>query len=324
MKLTTFISFVLLSVLLIVPQATIAGTSSNTITAWQAQIRGIDVPGRGCFTASFPATVWTPVSCKKADNTLFMVGGVYSDYTGAANAYIYSSVGQVTSETQFVGECMLTVVGGNQNNCVYSNDFSIQLNTNLFQANCNGHTVTGVEQFLYKTNTNVDGHLEIQYWLRNCAQYGCPSPFSSPASDPADCEYTTSPTDVQLPGIAGDSTNYWILANLTSSTVTLYGKATSSLDTAEFCFSSTCWANTGSDYLGLSNYKWLSSEWNLFGPGGGSEAYFYSPFSITIRVDSYVKVSVSCTSGSITNESNNMNLGGCSSSGGEFTFSEST
>jgi hypothetical protein len=165
------------------------------------------------------------------------------------------------------------------------------------------------------------GQVIIQYWLYGCSQYGCPSPFSPPFTGSADCVYTTNGPTVSLSGVV--TLNYDILLNLASAPVTLYGKATSSLDTSEFCYSSNCWASTGSDYLGLSSDKWGSSEWNLFGNGGGSEANFFPPFSMNITVNSYVKISVSCYNQTFTGESNNMTLGGCKNSGGQFVFSQS-
>ncbi len=287
-----------------------ASASTQTVGGWQNQVRQTPTPGSGCFKVSYPSTSWVSVPCgtNPHPGVYYTIGGTSPDWTGSSRSAMTSSVGQVTSESTFIGEYQEP--GG------LSNDFSIQLNTNTYPLTYDGHSTTGWEQFIYGVQTPSEGGVMIEYWLLGYNNtYDCTSPFSSDGL--GDCTYLTSPTDVSQQGFS----QLVLLNQLTSAS--FYGKVTSSTDTAEFCFSSTCWARSAGDLVSLDNYNWRISEWNFFGNGGGSEAYFEGPFSLGITVDSYVKVTVSCYKTTFTGESNNMTLGSCSSSGGQYSFSQS-
>ena len=71
---------------------------------------------------------------------------------------------------------------------------------------------------------------------------------------------------------------------------------------------------------------WNYSEFNLFGAGGGSAATFNSGSSITVKISmtNGSTAAPTCVNYGTTGETNNLNLGTCSGTGGTSPYIQFT
>jgi hypothetical protein len=291
-----------------------SASSSMTTSAWQKIMGQTPTPGLGCYDASYPSTNWISQPCSNNDTkTIANVGGCGTcDWMGfrTLGNYITNAQGSVTSESTFVSE--YDSYSGIQS------DFSIQLNSNEFPFTYQGKSTTGWEQFLYQVASPTTGNVYITYWLVNYSSvYGsCPSGWFNDGS--GNCYQKSSEATFSC----SLCTQGTILSELTSAS--LSGQVSSTADKVTFCFKGACTSSSGGDVISLSSLYWFAAEWNIFGQGGGSQAVFGSPFSLTITTFIYNRIrNTICGQDSYTTESNNLNLGSCSSSTSSFTFSES-
>ena len=87
------------------------------------------------------------------------------------------------------------------------------------------------------------------------------------------------------------------------------------------------YSTTGSDSVVDLATAWTESEFNIIGDGDGSEADFNAGSSITVKVavTNGTKNAPICAADSgTTGETNNLNLGACTSTGGASPYIEFT
>jgi hypothetical protein len=228
LKIASFGLCVILSLIVLQTGSSVSAFPLTT-DQWSTIMNQTPTPASGCFVVSYPSTAWTPVPCgiSTGPTVFYSIGGSGSDNTGTADNGIVltSATGQVTSETTFVGECEV-LYGGSS--CYLSSDFSIQLNTNQFTFTYGSHSTTGWEQFIYGVSTNLEGFVEVQYWLLGYSQYGCPTNWQSDGL--GNCVYTTSQTTISGQSFSQSA----LLAQLTSAS--LGGSVSSTQDKASFCY----------------------------------------------------------------------------------------
>jgi hypothetical protein len=211
-----------------------------------------------------------------------------------------------------------------------ANYYTLQDNTNTFATSTTytgGRLATGWEQFVFLNYPAYDvGVAFMQYWLLGyLSQYGsCPStgPPSGTSwmSYEGSC-YANGPEQAEIPLEAATS--------LGALSLETYANYPSGYDQMGLCTGTTC-------YLALSNSQvldlyqnWQYSEFNVVGDGGGSEASFNPGTTITVSNSLNAVPSCSTTEPIVdgyigfTGETNNLDLGSCSTNGDAIVFPES-
>ena len=298
--------------------------------AWKGYISKTPTPQAGCFSATYPSTVWRSVTCAAAPHIPLQppkpsTAGNGNDWVANSGSTIigsstgsFSSVTGLTSETDSQGSLKCGAAGG-------ANCFGLQDNSQFFPTDTlytGNKQTTGWEQFVAINNDGGQTDVFIQYWLLN---YGpsCPStgpPGGSPwYSYYPDC-YANSP--------ATEDPSYEPATNLAK--LTLEGFANvKSMDEDLYCINGGgCYSVSITDQV-VDLYKnWQYSEFNVFGFCCGSQANFNSGTSITVvntlQDQSGNAIPPTCVINGWTGETNNLNLGSCSgNSNGQMVFTES-
>jgi hypothetical protein len=217
-----------------------------------------------------------------------------ADYAADTTQFITGSVGTFP-----------TVTGVKTESDGGKNIYSIQLNSNFMTtAACNG--ISGCqawEQFVYSSG---ETSAFMQYWLIN---YGntCPS-GGGWMSYQGSCYKNSAAVTVPKQAITQ-------LAHLK-----LSGTAVKNgTDTLVFTTETEAYTTTGKDSVVDLATDWHSSEFNIIGDGGGSEATFNSGSSVTVKIaltDGSTAEPTCATNAGTTGETNNLNLKSCSVSGG--------
>lgn len=296
------------------PAAKMAGARLHA--AWRASISSAALPGRGCFTATYPSTDWMRVACTMAPGRAFgpahwsTVGGG-NDYAAEVASPVSSAAGSFPSITGLVKE----------KNVGVSDQYSLQLNTQYFATPaCQGSQYPpecdGWQQFVFAQSggkKRVSSAFMV-YWLIN---YGpvCPSGWNQAALN---CWSDSSAVGVPHQKLSA-------LDDLQLSGAVVSGGN----DTVQLTTSSKAYAVSGSDAVLDAAGSWTDTEYNIFGNGGGSQADFNKGTDITVKIhltDGSTNAP-GCQSGAIfTWETNNLNLVKCTGKGGKnpsMTFTES-
>src|SRR5215469_17110569 len=151
--------------------AVAGGTPSpSRIGKWQQAIESAGLPGKGCFTASFPRVEWRKTPCKAAPDLPYPpTRGIASQTVGNGVDYSAEVSGHLTSATGSFDFVTPGATETGQQNGVgpqVANTFSLQLNTKPFTSpECSGSPNPGClgwQQFIYSTTYN---QVFIQYWL---------------------------------------------------------------------------------------------------------------------------------------------------------------
>lgn len=287
---------------------------------------------RGCFTVTYPSRVWrsaqcvTPPSYPLGSSSPSTVGGGYDEvaYSGSATL-IGTSTGSfpnvvgLSSETDSDGSTYCGSPNG-------ANCYSLQDNSNLFStstAYTGSRSATGWEQFVV-SNTPFGGYIFIQYWLIG---YNPPCPSTGPPSGSSWIYYAGSSNTAAgcYANSSGMPVPYEAASSLGNAVLKGYANSNSN-DGINFCISGSCYSiSTTDQVLNLYEY-WRYSEFNIFGYCCGSQANFNSGTSITVTNtltdQSANAITPSCVVKGYTAETNNLNLGSCSSAGGQTIFTE--
>ena len=283
-----------------------ADANSDAVTLmqdnWREAIARTATPREGCFEAEFPNAAWVETACSVAPDKVYLPRGGIKETTG--DGHDYSA--QVTSGimTSGVGS-FPTVTGVTSETDGGKNVYSIQLNSNFMNtAVCSGHSnCQSWEQFVYSSS---EKSAFMQYWLIN---YGskCPSGWNSFQGS---CYKNSAAVTVPKQPIS------------TLASLKLSGTAVANgTDTLVFTTPTKAYSTTGPDSVVLLATGWKSAEFNLVGDGGGSAAKFNTGSHVTVKLavtngTSNAPTCLGPTNGGTTGETNNLNLGSCSASGG--------
>jgi hypothetical protein len=294
----------------------------RTKAAWQADMAHVQQPGRGCYTASYPTLAWHDVKCVAAPKLPLVPApltrsakhagpaavGDGSDYSAQVSGLISKATGTFQDVSSGITEKGQNGGTGSE----VKNGFSLQLNTQFFSGSpaCDGSSdpsdCLAWQQFVYTYEDSSIGYIFMQYWLINY-DATCPSGWYTYSDD---C-YTNSNADevstvtaselasVQLSGTASSGGNDGVSLSLGSGTATTVTNSDSEIDLAS---------------------AWNTTEWGVFGDGGGSEAYFGSDTTLepeTALTASSGSSAPSCVSEGFTGETNNLNLAATSALGSE-------
>jgi hypothetical protein len=287
---------------------------------WRAVISQNPDLREGCFQASFPSIVWEQVECKALHPRVHPVvrkpgegevAGNGNDYVAQSSGLTSAARGSFPQVTGVKSEKSVGVREYGDGGILGPNEYSLQLNTNYTgtTAACEGHTGCLVwQQFIYATDYAVagEGAVFMQYWLINWGSLSCPSGFGSDGA--GDC-YGNS-NYVSAPDVKPASLRSLSL----SGTAEAGGR-----DTVVFTDGSTAYRVSGSDSVLDIAQVWKESEFNVVGDAGGSRADFNEPVSITVKLaltDGTTSAPTCVAHEGTTGESNNLNLGKCSTASG--------
>jgi hypothetical protein len=286
---------------------------------WRAAISQTPAPrGGGCFTAHYPSTAWSKVSCVTAPNTPLipktghnsgaLTVGDGDDYAISTQTLISTGVGSFPKV-----KGLKTETGEGQ-----ANAYTLQLNSEFF----NGPVCAGAQtpskcltwlQYVYFA-AKGQSSVFMQYWLINWDKT-CPAGWNSFSPD---CYKNSAAvgapqepiTDLSQMSITGSAVN-------------------GGVDTAVFMDGANAYTTTGPDtVVDLAGY-WNGSEFNIIGPGDGSEANFNSGTKLTVEIavnDGSTAAPACLSDAGTTGETNNLNLGKCKTKAGDtpsISFKES-
>jgi hypothetical protein len=294
--------------------------------AWREDIATIATPSAGCFHASYPSIVWQRVACQAANPAVHPLPHYYlfaeqqtagngNDYTiQTGSNLITSAVGTFPTVSGITSEKSVGVAAYGDGGILGANQYSVQLNTQFSSTTtaCNGGAsgCTVWQQWVYATSypNSGTGGIFMQDWLIGY-ENSCPSGFGSDGE--GDCYENSnitatpdfSPTGTSLEGLKVTGT-----------------AASGGNDTAVVTYDGDAYSTSQPDSTLYISQVWNTGEFNIVGDAGGSEAKFNSS-NVSIKVNLSVSdgstSTPSCVADSgTTGESNNLNLGSCTASGG--------
>jgi len=307
-----------------------AGTKPvGTKAQWQAVITHAREPGTGCYHASYPALQWRAVKCAippkfpdapasapgSARGAVPATVGGNDDYSAQVPGLISEATGSFKGVSPGITETGL--VDNNNQNPPVANAFSLQLNSGFFSTpacsgSSNPSSCQGWQQFLYSYCDSTigcsspTGIVYIQYWLRN---YGstCPSGWMTTPQVPGDC-YLNSPNGASLPPLtAGD------LATAQLSGMAASGGEDGVLLSVGSGQASLYTPGPNSDNVLDLAPAWNTTQWGVYGDGGGGEANFAASTTLealtaVTTTSSQAPACVPVPNGGLTAETNNLNL----------------
>lgn len=308
-----------------VPFSTTRSASDATSVAigrWQRSIAARPASGAGCYDAAYPSLTWHATPCSvapswplapgAASNSAFLAGGPATapssggtltvgngnDYTAVLAGKIKRAAGSFIDVTPGITETGQINDQGPQ----VANEFTLQINSQFFSGSpkcaksANPAKCLAWEQFVYETDTNT---VYMQYWLINYAN-PCPSGWWTYSSD---C-YTNSPATRFAAGP---------LTAAELSKVKFVGTATKgSTDTVSLSIGGTAYLASNSDAKVSLAAAWNTTEFDVFGDGGGGAANFGSGTTIepVTKLAGTTTAAPKCVAGGYTGETNNLTLTG--------------
>jgi len=274
--------------------------------AWREAITQTEVPAAGCFHASYPSLEWNKVECVEAPNIQFRPRtGQVSQTVGDGNDYAAEVTSGLISKT--IGTFPKVTGVKSETGYYGANSYSLQLNSNFMNTKaCDGAADPAkcLDWLQYVYSSDFTSAF-MQYWLIFW-DTTCPNGWNSDGG--GDC-YTNS---------AAVTVPKEVISKL--KTIKLSGSAKAGgLDTLVMTVGKEAYSTTGEDSVVYLATAWTESEFNIFGDGGGSEADFNSGSSVTVKVavTNKTKNAPKCASDAgTTAETNNLNLGSCTGTGG--------
>jgi hypothetical protein len=233
------------------------------------------------------------------------------DYALQSSTLITSTVGTFPSVTGVTSETGVGVSSFGGGGILGPNEYTLQINSdfNSTTSSCAGHSGCTVwQQFIYSPDYNVDGQAAVfmQYWLINWGSSRCPSGFGS---DGAGSCYANS-SAATAPDVPATQ-----LANLKLTGTVVNGGN----DTVTFTNGTHAYSASGSDSKLHIASVWRSSEFNVVGNAGGSEAKFNTGSHVTVKVavsNGSTSAPTCASNAGSTGETNNLTLGSCTTAGG--------
>ena len=285
-----------------------AATAPLAKVQWQSEIAKIQQPGAGCYNASYPALSWHAVRYVAAPRiplvpavptgrTPFKVVGDGNDYSAVVTGNISQATGTFQNVSSGITE--KGAVGGSGPKV--ANVFSLQLNTQFISGDpacagaSNPSSCQAWQQFVYAYQGV--GQIFIQYWLIDY-NATCPSGWTTFSTD---C-FTNSANSVNVNKITA--------AQLASLKFTGTAKAGGNDTTVLSVGTGKASSITSPDsMIHLANF-WTTTEWGVYGDGGGSEAVFGAGTSLeaVTAITATSHTAPKCVLEGFTGETNNLKL----------------
>ncbi|GAB2583603.1 hypothetical protein ISP15_17115 [Dyella jejuensis] len=290
--------------------------------AWRENMAQIATPSEGCFEATYPSIIWEQTVCRQISAHAHPVvhkplwgpaqtAGNGNDYTLQTSSLITQAVGSFPTVTDVTSEKGVGVAAYGDGGILGTNEYSLQINSSFNSTTSACKSKSGCtiwQQFVYAPDYETQGEAAVfmQYWLIGYGSSRCPSGFGSDGE--GDCyENSAAATAPDVPATQLGS-------------VKLTGAVTSGgNDTVTFTDGTKAYSSSGKDSVLYLSQVWKQVEFNVVGNAGGSEAEFNKGASITVKaaVTDGSTSAPSCVADSgTTGESNNLNLGSCSTASG--------
>jgi hypothetical protein len=305
------------------PEGATPKPSADELERWRQAIVHTKRPKKACFTAQYPATTWTEVSCGKPPKALFLpakgprplVVGNGTDFSAqAASGFISQAEGSFDSVTGVTSECNVACpTNGCAMNMTCSssdvkNGYSLQLNTNNFASSeCRGHKgCMGWQQFFF-ANRGCEGYgvsplpacAFIEYWLLG---YGSSCPPGGWQSVGNDCVVNSQNSVNFLPYVVQDLRFMKLRGEVAG--------VQSQDDVVTFTVFDKAYSAPGDNHLPDLGQQWNQAEFNVVGVGNRSQAVFNLGSTLVVRtvVDSGITSAPQCVLTGTTGETNNLTL----------------
>ena len=304
-----------------------SAATDQAVRQWGQSIRTLRLPAAGCFDASYPAVKWHKVRCVHAppihtapSQVISQDSALRDSFPGGAGDPYSAEVPGAPTITSAVGSFPSVSAGATEEGPnpppggpLEANAFTLQLNSEFFSGTpvCSGGTpeCEGWQQFVYSAlpGFGENNKVYMEYWLINYlpspnpAKLKCPSGWGEVSVVPRDCYKKGSATE-----LTGGSLT---ISGLTSTSFEARANSGGNDEVVMATGSGKATAVGAASVLDL--YKaWKLAEFDIYGPGNGSQAEF-SP-NTTITVNTVVKSSSDappiCRNTSYTAESNNLTL----------------
>jgi hypothetical protein len=303
------------------PNELVSPQEAQARSNWREDIAHIATPSEGCFEADYPSVIWHQAACKVVTPRVHPLprlhlgaaetAGNGNDYTLQTTSLITQAVGSFPTVTGVTSEKGVGVAAYGGGGILGANEYSLQINSSFDSTTsaCKNHSGCTVwQQFVYAPDYETQGEAAVfmQYWLIGYGGSSCPSGFGSDGE--GDCyKNSSAATAPDVPATQ--------LGNVKlTGTVTSGGN-----DTVVFTNGTKAYSSSGKDSVLYLSQVWKEVEFNVVGNAGGSEAQFNSGSSITVKVAATdgSTTAPSCVADSgTTGESNNLNLGSCSTASG--------
>jgi len=285
---------------------------------WREGMKQYALPGEGCFHASYPNFGWEKVECSRGQPRSHPVRPALTDdepsVVGDGNDYVAYSHGLISqAEGALIvdgvkSESSAGVASFGGGGIHGSNEYELQINTNDWgttSACARRNNCRVWQQFLYATGKLIvpggtTAAVYIEYWLINWGA-NCPTKWNTSGSDCwKDSAYMEAP-DVPITELG---------------TVALGATATAGgEDTVTFFTPTEGYSQSGKDSVLDISSVWTKIEFNVVGDEGGSIANFNKGSSIEVDlglVDGSDSAPTCLANEGTTGETNNLNLGTCS------------
>jgi hypothetical protein len=292
----------------------------RTKAQWQAAMAQVRERGAGCYHASYPALRWHAAKCATAPRwpvapalparspvrAAPMTVGDGVDYS----AQVSGLISQATGTFQDVSPKITEKGKSDNQGSKIANTFSLQLNTQFFATPVCAQSgdpakCLGWQQFVYAKSDGA-GLLFMQYWLINY-DATCPSgwfTFSTDCYTNSSAAELASPltakelATLKLSGSAASGGNDAVSLSVGSGKATLVTNNDSELDLASV---------------------WNTTEWGVFGDGGGGEAFFGTGTTLEAQtaLTTTSHSAPKCVKEGFTAETNNLKLASTPALGSE-------
>jgi hypothetical protein len=296
--------------------------SAEELARWRKTIVHTTRPEKACFVADYPATAWTKIPCGKPPNVKFQLAGGTGDESATVSGHISQAEGSFDAVIGVHSACSASCQNGCPANYTCSsgnlkNNFSLQLNTNLFTSTkaCNGCVVWeqfiftnhGCPQVSWTTDLLIDVFAPspacafIQYWLLFQANGTTPySPCQDGWRNGNPGCYVNSQNAVLYTPFSVDDL---ALMKLSGAVAGVYSKD----DWVTFIYGGRATSAPGDNRLPELSQSWNQVEFNVLGNGGGSEVVFNPESMLVVRIqaDNGARNAPMCK-GTRSGESNNL------------------
>jgi hypothetical protein len=257
--------------------------------SWREAIVANPTAVDGCSHASFPDMTWESIDCTAAPSRTFTVGNG-DDYAIETTGLIAKTTGTFLHATGVKTE---TDSGT-------KNGYSIQLNSNFMSGTAACKGVAGCMSWAQYVYSSEEESAFMQNWL--IAIGTCPD--STWIDDgQGDCYKNSAAVSVPVIGITD------LTALKMSGGATKNGK-----DSLVFANGTEAYTTNERDSVTDLASAWTSSEFNIIGDGGGTEAVFNKGSSVTVRIgiNDHSTTAPACVANDgTTGETNNLKLGAC-------------
>jgi hypothetical protein len=280
---------------------------------WAIDMHKRGAPKKGCFTATYPGAEWKEVQCVPVPNIPFIprhgprpfiVGNTDDVSGGAPTGTITQASGHFESPVNVTSESGMI----NNTGAAVNNAYTLQVNTN-FMTNtastvCGGSPNVNCrawEQWVY-FNNGTAGSAFIQYWL---IQYNttCPATWTTfmfPGSTDIYCFRNNSSGGAPVSNQPITNIANWMLS----------GTATTTGDSVGMFDGTTLHTKDGDNSVNAAA-TWTEAEFNIFGPGGGSQANLNTGAQVNTRTQIFYggDAAPNCLAFGFTGETNNLSFG---------------